>query len=200
MVNRSKVETQDCFVKHFTILQSSSDSTPVANRTEVKNGDIESKEISSPKKTEEAETSKSEQIEVARVRIQSALEELERLLNEQVQDTIGTISATRQTMRRLSILAPAELGRVSSQNGAKAPPPPATGTPPRPIRKRPYSIRRQYSGRGPGVLGPIPGGDGGEYVRSSLNEVDYCSRYVFPIAFVLFVVVYWTALIYYKLA
>lgn len=35
--------------------------------------------------------------------------------------------------------------------------------------------------------------------HSKLSKVDYLSRYIFPIAFVLFVIVYWIVLIYHKL-
>lgn len=38
-----------------------------------------------------------------------------------------------------------------------------------------------------------------ERSASGLSEVDYISRFVFPIAFILFGVVYWIALFYYKL-
>lgn len=153
-----------------------------------------------------------DQIDIARLRVQIALDELETMLKTERLNALTTIATGRQladnqanhrsnsfnttqnrhndNLRKRCTNEDKEMVFVKQSPNRQGEGKTTSSTTTSSARKRPYSIRRNLSTRTRDTS--RCGG------RSSLNEVDYCSRYVFPIAFILFVVVYWTALIYYK--
>jgi len=130
-----------------------------------------------------------EQLDLARLRIQLAIDDYNSLLKEATE-----CDNPPRRAQTLPNSMPSGGGPEESKSRSKqrAPPESERGKSAfsrfssslrRPPLKRQCSSRQQQVERSP----------------SGLSEVDYCSRYVFPIAFVLFVVIYWIALIYYKL-
>ncbi|UXI19675.1 hypothetical protein NH340_JMT05618 [Sarcoptes scabiei] len=155
-------------------------------------------------------------IEIQR-QILSLSQELETLLNAKYYDTMNSIHSARKTIssthKMQSLLAGGQSARISAfdrnktddennfKNKMKFCQQRNKNEPNRLSRFR-QSLRRQLStrslraGGGPHRIHSGMDGGGG---RSKLSEVDYCSRYLFPFAFVLFATAYWIALIYYKL-